>query len=239
MEALISYQNNLPETIEDLAKFVLFAPEKATALRAEIRAIKKLNMAQEIYDQKMEEQRQLASLILDADIRLGELTKAIPKAPQDRGNQYTGGKTTALSGSQKTKTEVIQSLGFTPKQVERFETLANNKDLVEQEKTDAEREGRAPTVSNVLEMAAERKKKLDAEYIQIDVDFDNLKIFRKAIAHPDFYTLNEEILDSVARVDDGFAYTLSDLAQYIEQLIIVKNKLIVKGANYAKAKRSQ
>lgn len=50
------------------------------------------------------------------------------------------GKTTPLSDSQKSKSEVIQDLGFSPKQVERFEILANNKELVELEKATAREE---------------------------------------------------------------------------------------------------
>lgn len=79
-------------------------------------------------------------MILDASVRMGELTKAIPKAPADRGNQYTGGKTTPLSDCQKTKAEAVRDLGFSAKQVERFEALASNKDLVEQEKAQAREE---------------------------------------------------------------------------------------------------
>ena len=44
-----------PATIEDLTKFLLIAPEKAAALRAEIRAIKKAGLAAEVYEQKLQE----------------------------------------------------------------------------------------------------------------------------------------------------------------------------------------
>lgn len=236
MNELTTYQGNLPDTIEDVARFILIAPEKATALRAEIRAIKKLNMAKEIYQQKLDEQRRLCDLILDASVKLGEFTKEIPKA--DKGNQYTGKMVNdSAVGNQKSKTEVVQSLGFTPKQVERFETLANNKDLVEQVKAEARETGEMPTRTKVLDLAQERKKKTDAEYMQINTDYDNLKTFRKAIAHADLYILTEEILESVARTDDELTETISDLEKYIEHLVIVKNKLIVKGANYGKPKR--
>ena len=62
-----------------------------------------------------------------------------------------------LSSSQKPKTAAVQELGFSPKQVERFETLADNKDLVEREKAVAREEGRMPTRTNVIHMAKERK----------------------------------------------------------------------------------
>ena len=79
MNELAPYQGGLPDTIDDLAHFLLIAPEKATAMRAEIRAIKKVGLAKAVYDQKLEEQRRLCDMILDASVRLGEMTKAIPK----------------------------------------------------------------------------------------------------------------------------------------------------------------
>lgn len=179
---LTTYQpGSLPATMEDLAHFLLIAPEKATAMRAEIRAIQKVGLAKAVYDQKLEEQRRLCDMILDASVRLGEMTKEIPKAPADRGNQYTGGKTTVLSNSQKPKADAIHELGFTPKQVQRFETLADNRDLVEQEKARAREEGRMPTRTNVLNLAQERKKHLDRKKEQIDADAGVIRAYRTAI----------------------------------------------------------
>lgn len=79
MNDLISYERNLPENIEDVAKFVVIGAEKLNALRAEIRAIKKASIAKEVYDQKLEEQRRLSELILDAAVKVGEFTKQLPK----------------------------------------------------------------------------------------------------------------------------------------------------------------
>ena len=48
----------------------------------------------------------------DSDVaKFEELMKALPKASYDRGNQYTGGKTTAMSDSLKPKNEVIKDAG--------------------------------------------------------------------------------------------------------------------------------
>lgn len=63
-------------------------------------------------------------------VRMGELTKAIPKSAGGRPAETTD---TAVA-SFKPKSEVVRDLGFSAKQVERFEALASNKDLVEQEK---------------------------------------------------------------------------------------------------------
>lgn len=78
----------------------------------------------------------LSETLLDAEVRLGDLTKQIPKAT--KGNQYTG-KMVVVSGehNQKPKNEVIKDLGFSERQAQRFETLADNKDLVELVKQEA------------------------------------------------------------------------------------------------------
>ena len=158
MNEITVQAKQLPDNLPDLAAFVLVGREKLTAVRAEIRAIDKLQLAEDVRQQKRDEAQMLSEALLDAEVRIGELTKAIPKAPPDRGNQYTGGKPTALSQSQKSKSEVITDLGFTPKQVERFEILANNPDVVEQVKREARENDDIPTRTRVIDIVQQRKK---------------------------------------------------------------------------------
>ena len=158
MNELAAPNRQLPDTLPELAAFVLVGREKLTAVRAEIRAIDRVQLAKDVRQQKQDEARMLSEALLDAEKRIGELTKAIPKAPPDRGNQYTGGKPTALSQSQKSKTEVITDLGFTPKQVERFEILADNPDVVEQVKQEARENDDIPTRTRVIDIVQQRKK---------------------------------------------------------------------------------
>ena len=158
MNEITVQAKQLPNNLPDLAAFVLVGREKLTAVRAEIRAIDKLQLAEDVRQQKRDEAQMLSEALLDAEVRIGELTKAIPKAPPDRGNQYTGGKPTALSQSQKSKSEVITDLGFTPKQVERFEILANNPDVVEEVKREARENDDIPTRTRVIDIVQQRKK---------------------------------------------------------------------------------
>ncbi|MDR2025355.1 MAG: hypothetical protein LBQ71_19420 [Hungatella sp.] len=79
MNEIATYTQQLPDTIEDITRFVLIGTEKLKSLKAEINAIKKLKFAQEVYDQKLEEQRRLSELILDASVKLGEFSKQIPR----------------------------------------------------------------------------------------------------------------------------------------------------------------
>ena len=52
MDELIAKNSNLPSTIEDLSKFLLVGREKLVSIKAEIKAINRLNLAQQVRDQK-------------------------------------------------------------------------------------------------------------------------------------------------------------------------------------------
>lgn len=123
--------DSIPVAIEDLSKFVLIGREKMAAVRAEIRAIDKLNLAEVVRQQKLEEAQMMAEAVLDAEVRLGELTAQIPKNERARTDLLPD---TAVA---QTKTQVIRKLGFTSKQVERFEKLARHPEIVEQVKAEA------------------------------------------------------------------------------------------------------
>lgn len=236
MSELTTYQGGLPDTIEDLAHFLLIAPEKATAMRAEIRAIQKVGLAKAVYDQKLEEQRRLCDMILDASVRLGEMTKAIAKAPPDRKSEKY--QTDSAVGLIKTKAETVQELGFSPKQVQRFETLADNKDLVELEKVRAKEEGRMPTRTNVIDMAQARKKMYDRDMERIDTDGKYARAFVQAVHAP---LMIADDLDDVAaavwrNADGDVGADIRNIDLAVQALLTIKSKLVKGGTLYGSFK---
>ena len=84
MNEIVTNTTNLPANIEDLSKFFLVGREKLIAVRAEIRAIQKVGLAKEVYDQKLKEAQEIAEAVLDAETRMGELIKDIPKATENQ-----------------------------------------------------------------------------------------------------------------------------------------------------------
>jgi len=165
LNQLTTTTQNLPSKIEDLSQFVLVGREKLVSVRAEIRAIDKLNLAAEVRDQKREECSMLAEALLDAEIKIGEFTKLIPKDKSFKGNQYKKNirkdntcQTDTSVELPKLKHEVIKDLGFSTKQAERFETLADNKDLVEVVKQEARENDDIPTRSRVLDLVKQKKQ---------------------------------------------------------------------------------
>jgi len=252
MNELATYeQSGLPGTIEDLSRFVLVGREKLTAVRAAIRAIDRVQLAQEVRNQKMDEARMLSEALLDAEVRLGEMTKQIPKATNGGANQYRA-KTTAVSQEHKTigtaaileksKAETVKSLGFTPKQVERFETLADNKDLVEQVKREARENDDIPTRTQVLNLASYRKKQQEQETRQIDDDARKHKAFITMVSGVLNFIASEgelEMLtDALVRSCKGalLESDLTDLDRAIGLLTNIRNRLAEKGANDGKEK---
>lgn len=141
---------NLPTNINDLAKFALIGREKLVAVRAEIRAIEKVGLAQEVREQKLHEAQEISEAVTDAEVRIGELTMAMPKASGgDRRSEVF--KNTHEDIFEKTKSEIIREAGFTPKQVSQFQRMAANPDAVERAKAQAREAGDILSRSKVLQ----------------------------------------------------------------------------------------
>ena len=151
----------LPTNFEDLSKFVLIGREKLTAVRAEIRAIDKVGLAEEVRKQKLEEAQAISEAVLDAEVKIGELMAQVPT--QSKYNAVKRQDTDVPSFERKTKTEIIKDAGFTPKQVQRFETLAKNPDIVEQAKAEARENDDIVSRSLVLNMVKSKKKEEQLE----------------------------------------------------------------------------
>ena len=162
MTELITQTHQLPSTIEDLSRFVLIGREKLTAIRAEIRAIKAVGLASEVREQKLREAQDIAEAVIDAEVRIGQLMAEVPKA--SGGDRRSDNFKNPSSGEfekpkpQKTKKEVIEDTGLDRHQVERFEEMAANPDLVEEAKAEARAKDTIVTRSAVLEKAKNKKR---------------------------------------------------------------------------------
>jgi hypothetical protein len=178
MNEIILQTANLPDNVQDLSRFVLFERERYTAVRAEIRAIEKLKLAEKICNQKRKEAQMLAEILLDAEVRLGELFKQIPKNQGKRTDIEHSNSDVTMS--EKPKEEILNNLGFSKMQANRLETLANNQKLVEYVKAEARENGEYPTRARVLELAGfEIKKKITMITKMILMAMRNLKILMK------------------------------------------------------------
>ena len=80
----VAIRYELPVKFDDVASFAIIAQEKLKSVRAEISAIQRLGLAQDVLKQKIQEAQQIAEVKTRAEMRLGELTAAMPKATGTR-----------------------------------------------------------------------------------------------------------------------------------------------------------
>lgn len=162
MNQVTAYNQNLPTTIEDLSKFALVGREKLVSVRAEIRAIDKLGLAEEVRRQKLDEAQMISEAVLDAEVKIGTLTAKMPKAI--KGNQYTGKMVASTDAyNQKTKEEAYKELGLNQTQVTRFEQMAKHPEIVEQAKVEARENDDIVSRSFVLEKIKQAERKADIQ----------------------------------------------------------------------------
>ena len=182
MNELIPFnENSLPATLEDLSKFVLIGQEKLVALKAEIRAISKAKLAEEVLEQKREESRRLSDLILLAAVRIGELTPAIPTKSGAR-TDIEPAAAAAIGSQHQTKKNAIEQMGLTQRQASRFETIASHPEEVAQARAKAASEKRPVTQTEVLNLIKIKEERARAEDRQIDEDARLAKQLTKTLA---------------------------------------------------------
>lgn len=160
MNEIAEARIQLPDSLEDLSRFVLVGREKLTAVRAEIRAIQKVGLAKEVAEQKRQEAQQLAEAVIDAEVRIGELMREIPKASGN--NQYTEESQRTL-----TKHETLEANGFSKQIGNQFEQMSKHPEAVAEAKAEAREANEVVTRSAVLEKIKAEKKRLEEENAEL------------------------------------------------------------------------
>lgn len=164
-DQMILTTNNLPERFEDVAAFAVIAQEKLKSVRAEISAIKRLGLAKEVYEQKLLEAQELGEIKLRAEMKLGELTRAIPK------NQGVRTDLTSAPGVQKleTKADALERVNIPHQRASQYEVMAAHPEIVEQAIAEARENDDIVSRSLVLDkvrakrLEEERKKRAEAD----------------------------------------------------------------------------
>lgn len=150
MNEIETINRQLPDSLPDLAKFALIGREKLNAVRAEIRAIEKVGLAKEVHEQKLIEAQEIAEAVLDAEIKIGELTKKIPKATTNHKNLEINNGADFL----KPKSEALEEIGIPQHTANRFEMLAKHPEAVEKAKAIARENGDIVSRQSVMRIIA-------------------------------------------------------------------------------------
>ncbi len=146
-EIITSGQQMLPETIEDLTKFVLVGKARLQSYMVGLRNVNKLSVAQEIRDQTLREAQELSNAVIAAEQRIGELLLAIPK--QSGGvNQYN--KEEKAERAVKTKAETIAEQGYGRHEAQDYQQMAKHPEVVKKVIQDAMDNGEIVTKASVM-----------------------------------------------------------------------------------------
>ena len=167
MSDLEVIQSNLPDTLPELSKFVLVGREKLVSVRAEIRAIQNVGLAKEVLEQKKAEAQEIAELVTLSEMRIGSMLKEIPKASggDRKSSEIKNDPVDNFDREEnaiKPKAQVIQEIGFTPKQVSQFQRMAEHEDIVHEAIAEAKENddivSRAAVMQKIKEKEEEKKE---------------------------------------------------------------------------------
>lgn len=186
-------KSNLPTNIDDLAKFALIGREKLVAVRAEIRAIEKVGLAQEVREQKLREAQDISEAVLDAEVRIGQLMAKVPKAV----NQHKSATPTVGGGTTKNDTiakmmgmDAVKDKKKVEHMIDRFQTLAAHPEIVEQAKAEARENDDIVSRSLVLNMVKAKKQEEKRQERQEDIQQQINK--PKTDNHVDIFTTDKK-----------------------------------------------
>lgn len=156
MNELASYQpQQLPDTLEDLTKFVLVGRAALDAYKAKLRTVNRLSLAQEIREQTLKEAQDVNSALMAAEVRIGELLLAIPSASGHRTDLETSSERVEKV---KTKSETVKEMGYSKDETSDYQRMAQNPEVVRRVLDEAIANGEIATRSQVMKEIAEAKK---------------------------------------------------------------------------------
>lgn len=170
-----------------LTKYILVNAQKINAIRSEMNAMKVADVQNWRRKQRLGECRLLANDIRDAEALLGDFLKTLPKK---QGIRTSSDRWEDVP----TKENAIKELGIKKHLAYSFETLADNKDIIEQVKADAEADDDLPTRTEVLRRVKEAEKD---KRIKEEDSFRKCKVSGIDIRKGDF----KNVLDDVTNID--------------------------------------
>ena len=194
MNDVINYQEQLPDTLEDLSRFVLVNEERVQALRAQIRAIKKVNLAKEVYEQKLAEAQEIGQITVEAAQKMGELLLQIQKVQGKRTDLTSVTNDTEV----KTKTQITQEMGMSHKQVIDCQQMAQNPEAVQAAIQKAIDNGDVVSRNQVMKEIRSAKEELKRQLAEKDKKISELEnrepiVKIKEVTPPDYEDMKRSV----------------------------------------------
>ena len=183
MQDIIVSTQQLPEKFEDVAAFAVFTQEKLKSVKAEISAMKRLGLARDVVAQKIKEAGELAEIKTRAEMKLGELTAAMPKSSGGRPEKNPS----ATGTSFQTKQEALDKVGIRKQAASEYERMAAHPEIVEQAMAEARDKGDVVSRSGIMKKVnAEIKRHERQNAIREQIERP------KTTNHVDIFTTNKK-----------------------------------------------
>ncbi len=114
MSDLVKRPEQLPSTIEELNKFILINKEKLKAYEAKLRAIEKVGLAKDVRNLALDDSQKMATALLWAEARLGELLDKIKQKYVSSGRGTIEKQPSLPPGINKKQSHYAQQLAKHP-----------------------------------------------------------------------------------------------------------------------------
>lgn len=177
---LIIPQSGLPSTFEDVSSFVIVAREKLKSIRAEMSAIKRLGLANEVYEQKKREAQELSELSIRAELKLGEIIASIPTAQGIRKDL-----TSSSQAEQVTKEQSLNKIDMKRNRAYELEKISRNPEIVEKSIDEARENDDIVSRSLVLAKIKEKAQQEKTEAMKADIQRQRDEIEQQPMVEPD------------------------------------------------------
>lgn len=214
MSQLVLKPKNLPDNINDLRKFILVGKEQLKSFQAKVNAVTKLGLSKAVRDQALEDSQRMATALLYAEAKMGEIIALIPNKKAS-----SGGGTRSLPD------------GITKKQSHFAQKLHENRHLIEETIAEAQQNEDIPTRTEVLRKAKEIDKntRLKNDRVKAISDLD--------IRKGDFKKVLSDVKDIDAIITDPpypkeYIQCFSDLSKFAMEHLKDKGFLAAYSGQY-------
>jgi len=242
---VITTSEQLPSTISELTKFALVGRDKLRAVKAEIHAIDKLQLAQEVKEQKLREGQAIAEVVTDAECKIGELIREIPKATKGTGNnQYKrNAEISPHVEFSKSKSSVLKENGISQRQAEHFQMMARHPESVARAKERAREKGEVLSRSAVLDQITRdtfkaKKPKQEAKEAKArHEEFQRIKAESNTV---DFQDMQKDARD-VRTIGRDFYNEISKATYKVYELTLFRDQTDIDAAlkTYSASERAE
>jgi len=159
MNDLQKFNSSVPVNIQEIVNEVLIGREKLNAIRAAIKAAKKVNKP--TYDAMKAEGREYGERVLDYELMLSNFFNSIPKTSGGDRKSEKIKSCSSATFDKSAKEQVIYDMGFDKTEAHRISQLTP--DAVQKAKTAARENNDIPTRSLAIQLAKKDKKEQSLE----------------------------------------------------------------------------